>query len=225
MQASASSPSGPRSAKGRLFSHPVLELLTRSSPGVIWAMYIPIIVGLPLWAAWKGWLPWPAVVGFFALGVGSWSITEYLLHRWVFHHVSDHPAWQRFHYLMHGFHHEYPRDSDHLFMPPLPSLVLAGAFFSLFWGMCTLLGVQAGVWGFFPGFMGGYLAYSSLHYAMHTIPNPPKALRPLWRHHHLHHASSPERAFGVSSRVWDRVFGTLPSLPVRKERASAPPSL
>jgi len=67
---------------------------------------------------------------------------------------------------------------------------------------------------FFPGFLFGYIVYGSMHFAIHTFP-PPRYLKALWRNHHLHHYKVPEKGFGVSSVLWDVVFGTVP----RKEEA------
>ncbi|NDC42453.1 MAG: fatty acid hydroxylase, partial [Chitinophagia bacterium] len=105
-------------------------------------------------------------------------------------------------YTMHGVHHEYPR--DRLFMPPLPSILLASV---LFYGMQLPLGRFA--YAFFPGFLLGYLAYGSMHYAIHAFA-PPRWLKALWRNHHLHHYKHPDKGFGVSSVLWDIVFGTVP---------------
>ncbi len=195
----------PAGKKGRLFENPVLEALTYSSPWIIWGMYAPVIGFSLYYSATTLGLSVAAVLGLFAAGFVIWTLAEYLLHRYVFHWVNENPTVQRFHYLAHGFHHDYPRDTDHLFMPPLPSIILASAFFGLFY-------LVLGNWAvaFWAGYMLGYLSYASMHYAMHTVNVPPKFLRGLWKNHHLHHHKSPERGFGVSSPMWDHVFGTVP---------------
>ncbi|KAG4078439.1 hypothetical protein HA402_000414 [Bradysia odoriphaga] len=105
---------------------------------------------------------------------------------------------------MHGNHHEYPRDRQRLFMPPVPSLIISSFLFTVFY-----LLMQQAAWAFFPGFISGYLLYGSMHYAIHAWAPPFKWLKPLWRNHHLHHYKDEERGFGVSSTLWDRVFGTM----------------
>ena len=126
------------------------------------------------------------------------------MHRFVFHFVSDHPSLRKIIYLLHGNHHEYPRDKQRLFMPPVPSLILASLIFGV---QYLLIGYAA--FPFFPGFLLGYLVYGSLHYAIHAWNPPFRFMKPLWRNHHLHHYKSEEKGFGVSSSLWDRVFGTL----------------
>jgi len=192
--------------RARLFQNPFLELLTLSSPYVIWGMYIPIVSGLLYYSVARLGLSVGATAGTFGVALFVWTLAEYLLHRFVFHWVDERPWVQRFHYLVHGVHHEYPSDPHHLFMPPVPSLVLASLFGGLFYLTLGRYGIP-----FLAGFIVGYLLYSTTHYLMHRIKNPPTPwLKKLWRHHHLHHFKSPDRAFGVSSPLWDWVFGTLP---------------
>ncbi|MGQ9864610.1 MAG: sterol desaturase family protein [Bacteroidia bacterium] len=191
--------------KVRLFENPILEALTYSSPYVIWGMYLPTIVGLVYYSVVHLQVEVGTVVGLYIAAMLSWSLAEYLLHRYVFHWADERPWVQKLVYYMHGVHHEYPSDAHHLFMPPLPSLVFALFFGLLFYGILGKYGFV-----FLAGFINGYLIYSTMHYLMHRVKNPPKPLRALWRYHHLHHFKTPDKAFGVSSSLWDWVFGTLP---------------
>src|SRR5690606_38794719 len=101
-------------------------------------------------------------------------------------------------------------DRMRLFMPPVPSIILAAAVFSSIWGLSVLLtGTGNYSFVFFPGCLLGYLLYVSAHYAIHAFP-PPRGLKALWRNHHLHHYKYPEKGFGVSSTFWDIVFRTVP---------------
>jgi sterol desaturase/sphingolipid hydroxylase (fatty acid hydroxylase superfamily) len=42
-------------------------------------------------------------------------------------------------------------------------------------------------------------------------------MKPLWRNHHLHHYKDQDRGFGVSTTIWDRIFGTMWDLKKEKE--------
>jgi sterol desaturase/sphingolipid hydroxylase (fatty acid hydroxylase superfamily) len=75
--------------------------------------------------------------------------------------------------------------------------------------MFSLFDLGVYTWAFFPGFFLGYLLYSFLHRATH-VAKPPKRFKNIWRHHSLHHYKYPDKAFGVSTSLWDRVFGTMP---------------
>ena len=59
------------------------------------------------------------------------DLFEYIAHRYIFHLISEKESMQKFAYIMHGNHHHYPKDKTRLFMPPVPSLIIAGALFGL----------------------------------------------------------------------------------------------
>jgi len=141
-----------------------------------------------------------------------WSFFEYIAHRFIFHMISDKPSLQRFAYTLHGNHHHYPRDRQRLFMPPVPSVILASAIF----GLMYLL-MRQYTFMFFPGFILGYLMYGTMHYAIHAWNPPFKWMKGLWRNHHLHHYKNEHHGFGVSSTIWDHVFGTMFDLKKEKE--------
>lgn len=144
-----------------------------------------------------------------AIGIGivwmifgylCWTLFEYLTHRFVFH--EDAYLNHKIRYLLHGIHHAKPHDT--LLIPfyiRIPLLILLfGAFYLLF-GSYTFL-----VYG---GFILGFTCYSILHYLIHTIPAP-KSLEKIWNHHLSHHYSTPDKAFGTTTLLWDRMFNTSP---------------
>jgi len=198
--------------QARLFSHPALEFLTKANPLFIWGMYLPVLIGGPVYATLTLNFTALRIVLLFLAGMFVWTLFEYLMHRFAFHYIAESPRAQKFIYIMHGNHHHYPRDKERLFMPPLPSLLLAVVIFSLLY---LLLRNNAFV--FFPGFVLGYLLYGSMHYAIHAWNPPFKWMKPLWRNHHLHHYKDEERGFGVSSTLWDHVFGTMFDLKKEKD--------
>jgi 4-hydroxysphinganine ceramide fatty acyl 2-hydroxylase len=190
--------------QGRLFQSEYLEMMTKTHPVVIYSLYIPVVIFLVYYAFTYRLMSIGLVILFFLGGMLAWSLMEYVLHRFIFHYVTENPKLQRVVYKLHGIHHEYPRDRERLFMPPVPSLVVATFFFSL---QYLIMGWN--VLAFFPGFLAGYLLYGSMHYAIHAF-TPPSFLKALWRNHHLHHYKYPEKGFGVSSVLWDHIFRTIP---------------
>ncbi|AHF16121.1 sterol desaturase family protein [Niabella soli] len=198
--------------QARLFKNDYLEMLTKTHPLVIWGMYIPVIAYMLYYSNDTNNYSWSAVFLFFFIGIFSWSFFEYLAHRFIFHWVSDNPAAQKISYVMHGNHHHYPRDRQRLFMPPVPSLIIASALLGVFY---LFMGSRALM--FFPGFMLGYLMYGTMHYAIHAWNPPFKWMKGLWRNHHLHHYKDEHKGFGVSSTIWDHVFGTMFDLKKEKE--------
>lgn len=102
-------------------------------------------------------------------------------------------------------------------MPPVPSLILAAVIFSVMFFLSKIFGTGEYVFAFFPGFMLGYLMYGTMHFAIHAWNPPFKWMKPLWRNHHLHHYKEDQKGFGVSSTLWDHVFGTMYDLQKEKE--------
>lgn len=186
-----------------------MEMMTKTHPLVIYSMYVPVIIFMLYYGHSYKNLPLLNEVLFFAGGALFWSLFEYLMHRHIFHMIVESPRARRFVYTMHGVHHEYPRDQERLFMPPVPSLIIASIIFYLMY-----LGLSWYALSFFPGFLFGYLLYGSMHFAIHAFA-PPKFLKALWRNHHLHHYKHPDKGFGVSSVLWDVIFRTVP----KKEEA------
>lgn len=203
--------------QARIFKNKYLEVLTKTHPLVIWGLYVPIMV----WMLYYSRTTLQAgvfnmILSFFT-GMLAWSLFEYVIHRYVFHFIAHSRRANRIVYVIHGNHHEYPRDRERLFMPPLPSLMIATALFSMSYGFAWLLGIPAAAFSFFPGFLLGYLMYGTMHYAIHAWNPPFKWMKPLWRNHHLHHYKNEEKGFGVSSTLWDHVFGTMFDLKKEKE--------
>jgi sterol desaturase/sphingolipid hydroxylase (fatty acid hydroxylase superfamily) len=189
--------------KVRIFKNPVLEALTKTSPLITIVVYSQVIL-LLLYLNFINEVSLKHTIIYFFAGVLTWTFMEYVLHRFLFHFESDTKAGKRIHYILHGVHHTYPRQKDKLFMPPVPGLLMAALFYVLF-GL--LLGTF--VHAFLPGLIAGYLCYVFIHYAIHTV-RPPKLFKKLWSHHFLHHHRFSDKCFGVSTPLWDFVFGTMP---------------
>lgn len=198
--------------QARLFQNQYLELLTKSHPLLIWGMYLPIIAYSFYLSIHSHGFSAASASGIFIIGFFSWTLFEYLMHRFAFHYTPKTERGKKIVYIFHGTHHHFPRDKQRLFMPPLPSIILASAIF----GLCYLL-MHNTAYAFFPGFLLGYLCYGSMHYAIHAGNPPFKWMKPLWRNHHLHHYKDEHRGFGVSSTFWDRIFGTMYDLEKEKE--------
>ncbi len=198
--------------QARLFKSDFLEALTKAHPLVIWGMYIPILTYIIYLAATKYNYSTSTILLVFFGGMFFWTLFEYIAHRFIFHWVPKTPGATKFVYTLHGNHHHYPRDRQRLFMPPLPSIIISSSLFGL-----TYLAIGSYAFMFFPGFLLGYLMYGTMHYAIHAWNPPFKWMKPLWRNHHLHHYKNEHNGYGVSSTLWDHVFGTMFDLKKEKE--------
>jgi dihydroceramide fatty acyl 2-hydroxylase len=187
-----------------MFQSPWLDRFTRVHPAVPVLIFLPAIVALFAFGAGRSGF-WNAV-GLFAGGYAVWTLTEYWLHRVVFHFEPEQGIGARLHWMIHGVHHDHPNDPLRLVMPPSASLPLALLFGGLFW---LVLGGQ---WfmPFLSGFLAGYLIYDMIHYHVHHHKPRTRVGRRLRELHMRHHFQDDERGFGVSAPYWDHVFGTPP---------------
>lgn len=184
-----------------LFENPWLDRLTHVHPITPLVLYLPVVGYFSYHGLTT--LPWYIFVGCFLGGMLLWTFAEYWIHRAIFHYEPKSAWGQRLHFLMHGVHHAYPRDSTRLVMPPVVSLPLAVLFYGLFrW----LFGAYHPA--VFAGFVLGYVIYDSIHYATHHLPMRGRIGRFLKAHHMRHHYVDEDRSFGISTPLWDWVFGT-----------------
>lgn len=187
----------------QLFKNPVMNSLSKVHFTVPLFVFIPII-SFFVYLAFKEGIGLIQFSGAFALGVAVWTITEYVLHRFVFHFHPTSDFGKRIIFIFHGVHHDYPRDRLRLVMPPSASIPLATLFFLLFSAFIS----KPFLYGFFPGFLLGYLIYDMMHYAMHHFNYKGGWFKKIKQHHMLHHYQDPEKGFGVSSALWDQVLHT-----------------
>lgn len=188
----------------QLFRNPVLEKLSRTHISVPLTIFAIYSVSLLYWSVSHTSLKAGSTIGLFVLGFVSFTLVEYLVHRYVYH-LSTHTPWRkRFQYKAHGVHHEFPKDKDRLAMPPLLSITVATILLLLF---RLVMGDFA--FAFLPGFLAGYAYYLSVHYVVHIYQPPRNFLRALWVNHSVHHYKDGDVVFGVSSPLWDYVFGTM----------------
>jgi sterol desaturase/sphingolipid hydroxylase (fatty acid hydroxylase superfamily) len=162
------------------------------------AFYGAAVVALAAYLLLAGPLVERLEIAAFALaGLGSWTIIEYALHRFVLHALQPFRGW-------HEAHHQRPTA---LICTPtilsatliatlvfLPALVLGNL-----WSACALtLGV-----------LSGYLAYSITHHATHNWRADSAWLKQRKRWHALHHHHIEQPGYyGVTSAFWDHVFGS-----------------
>ncbi len=192
----------PRKGSPKMFENPVLERLSRVHPATPLVLYVPLVCFL-LWKS-VGIMSAENILVFFLLGVFVWTLTEYSLHRFVFHFVPNSKLGRRLHFIIHGVHHMYPWDYSRLVMPPSVSLILAVIFWSI---SKVIFGDFA--YSFFAGMTTGYLIYDMTHYSVHRFKAPKnRFLRKIWQNHLKHHFTNPNARFGVSSPFWDIVFRT-----------------
>ncbi len=188
-----------------LFKNPVLEKLTRTHIAVPISIFVIFSVSLIGYAFTYSSLPAYLIGILFVSGFLIFTLIEYIVHRYVFHMEPDTEIKEKIQYNFHGVHHEYPKDKGRLAMPPIISIILAATLLYVFHYV-----IGQYTFAFLPGFVLGYVSYISVHYAVHAYPPPKNFLKILWINHSIHHYKDHNKAYGVSSPLWDFVFGTLP---------------
>ncbi len=188
-----------------LFHSRFLDFFSRIHPVIPAAIYFPVIAALVVLGARDGQGAGELVLLAIA-GLLLWTLTEYWLHRKLFHWDPDHPLGHRLHFIIHGVHHDHPNDRMRLVMPPAASIPLAALFFGLFW---LVFGLPT-AYPLFAGFLLGYLGYDYTHYYLHHFVPKSKLGKRLRAQHMRHHFQDHRYGFGVSTPLWDAVFRTLP---------------
>ena len=212
----AGRPRTPRSI--RLFENSILEAASRAHPVAPAVCFLPLLLWTVIHSL--GALGLRRCAPLFICGWVGFSLFEYFLHRFVFHGLLRGTPSGRRHvwgFVLHGYHHHFPNDPRRLVLPPLFSwpiaLLFAGAYL-LFLGPERAIPAMGGT-------LAGYLSLFSVHYYVHHARSARGPGRWLRRYHLRHHHQDANSRYGVTSPVWDVVFGTTGS--GSRSRATAQP--
>lgn len=135
-----------------------------------------------------------------AAGAASWTAAEYGLHRFAMHEMRGRGMAS----VEHLRHH-----ADVTYFSPMSKkLASAAATTAIAYPATALLAGRRWATAFSAGLIGTYFAYEVTHRRLHT--HPPRNRYGRWarRSHMYHHFGAPMRNFGVTTPIWDRVFGT-----------------
>jgi sterol desaturase/sphingolipid hydroxylase (fatty acid hydroxylase superfamily) len=142
------------------------------------------------------------IIALFA-GWFLWIAGEYHLHRFAMHHLKGRGLASREHLL----HHAHPDRTDPFtrFLGYLGVVVVGAAIGGL---IRLAAGPTIGI-GVAVGWTIGYLFYEMMHWRAHA--RPPRGRYDLWlrRHHFHHHFGHPMANHGVTTSLWDHVYGTF----------------
>jgi dihydroceramide fatty acyl 2-hydroxylase len=194
-----------------MFETAWLDKLSRVHPAVPVVIFVPaigILAGLALDAQ-----PVLTAIALMIGGYFFWSLTEYWIHRAIFHFEPEDGLGARFHWIIHGVHHDHPNDPLRLVMPPSVSVPLSALFCLGFW---AVLG-SPHWYAFGAGFLAGYLLYDMTHYYLHHHKPRTRFGRWMRELHMRHHFQDDTRGFGISAPYWDRAFGTYSSRRRRRD--------
>jgi len=188
----------------RMFKSDFMEAFSRVHFSVPLIIYVPVILIMLYLSIAIYSISAINIIGLYFGGILTWSLAEYLLHRFVFHYKAKSEFGKKIHFIFHGVHHDYPSDSKRLVMPPSVSIPLAAIFYFIF----RLIFGESMMMPFFAGFITGYLFYDISHYAIHHFNMHSKLWLAIKNHHMLHHYQDEYNGYGVSSPFWDVIFRT-----------------
>lgn len=189
----------------RIFKSPVLEAMTHVHPVIPLVMWTPFVLFLWHRSFTVDELSVTAFALWGSIGLVVWTLTEYVLHRYVFHWNPKHALGKRFVFLFHGLHHDDPNDPTRLVMPPVPAILIM----FLLWNFFALMVPNNAMAAFMSWFTVGYLCYDYIHYATHHFKMTSRVGRYLKKWHIQHHFRHEKARYGVSSPLWDYIFRTV----------------
>ncbi len=143
----------------------------------------------------------PSIALALLLGITTWSLLEYLLHRFLGHDARTRPN---------GFADEHIRHHSQgdYFAPAWKKLTVTVVVTALVAPPAVYLVGQAIGLAYTAGLVGFYVFYEVLHRLEHVHAGLGRYGRWARRHHFWHHFGDPSKNHGVTSPIWDLVFGT-----------------
>lgn len=188
-----------------VFENKWLDRLSRTHIAVPVGCFFVYAAGLLYYASIATDLSSLNLVGLFFGGWLFFTFAEYHIHKRFYHMDPKSERKKELAYKFHGIHHAYPKDKKRLAMPPVASVTIATVLLFIF-----ELVLDKYSFAFLAGFLVGYAMYLLVHYTVHIFRPPNNFLRTLWTFHAIHHYQNDKILFGVSSPLWDYVYGTLP---------------
>jgi hypothetical protein len=136
-----------------------------------------------------------------ALGAMTWSLAEHIIHQNLGHRFAHN---RNFFAQEHVRHHA----TTSYFAPTTKKLAAAVATSAVVWPLAAAAAGPTLGTAFTLGLMGAYGGYEVVHRIAHTHPPRTRYGRWLRRHHFHHHFHNPAVNHGVTSALWDHLFGT-----------------
>ena len=167
--------------------------------------YAGVVLCLGLLAARAGLLSLSAIP-LLAIGLFSWSLFEYVMHRFIFHYDAQSALGRKLLYHAHVSHHDNPAAKSRISASLIIGAPIGAAYWLLAW---AATGSWVAASWLFIGLAAGFFSYKWVHFQCHHRRSRLRLLRYLKHYHLLHHYKTPELRFGVTSPLFDLIFGTF----------------
>jgi sterol desaturase/sphingolipid hydroxylase (fatty acid hydroxylase superfamily) len=160
----------------------------------LYALAVPALAAYLSWAAPRSY--WLSASLWVLAGLLGWTLIEYVLHRFVLHGLQPFRAW-------HEAHHDRP-----MALICAPTLFSAALIVVLVFMPAWAIGGVLCACSITLGVLAGYLAYAITHHAAHHWRAASGWLVGRKRWHAQHHHVRGAGCYGVTSPLWDHVFGS-----------------
>jgi sterol desaturase/sphingolipid hydroxylase (fatty acid hydroxylase superfamily) len=148
---------------------------------------------------WEGWAARARISGvvdrlaIFLVGLLAWTFAEYVIHAWLSH------SFNTFAKPLHDVHHRDPHAvfAIRAWIPIVLTWLSGFALFGWTPGMV-----------FYTGMATGFTLYEIIHYRVHFALPSGRLETALRMRHLVHHFRGSAACFGVTSALWDLIFGT-----------------
>jgi sterol desaturase/sphingolipid hydroxylase (fatty acid hydroxylase superfamily) len=141
----------------------------------------------------------------FAAGLLLWTLIEYAIHGLLSHRLDTRVA------QLHAAHHH---DPHRVFT------IRAWRPLAILWPAAMLIGGWRPATALLTGALAGFVIYETIHYRIHFRVPRLRLERYLRTRHLLHHQRAPQGFFGVTSPLWDLIFGSESHRPTIAESAA-----
>lgn len=186
-------------------THPrLLKWFASKNPFFVFLKITPLIVAF-------GWMISPLEIKrsqgllFLLLGLFSWSLFEYVTHRWLYHHIYKNRKLRWFLEAFHLHHHHHLTDYRVL----NAGLLLIYPLALCFWLIVFLLTSNPEMASWFGlGMLAYYFFYENVHYFIHYKVFSRGYLKFIQKYHLHHHYKHWDKNFGNTLTFWDRLLGT-----------------
>src|SRR5215213_4090142 len=148
----------------------------------------------------------PAAAGLFVGGLLTWGLYEYVTHRWVLHREPKAEGFNLPGNLTHLRHHADPNSLQRLNVQLSESVPVCVVYFLLAW---ALAGSWQAATHLYTGLIAGYFFYEYLDYQAHHGTSRGRLTRYFRKYHLQHHHHDATVRFGVTSPLFDYLFGTF----------------
>jgi sterol desaturase/sphingolipid hydroxylase (fatty acid hydroxylase superfamily) len=184
------------------------------------AFYIVILTCLNVAAIKSGGIRFTQTVAFVSIGLLIWGLYEYAVHRWVLHHEPSENGFDLPGNRTHLKHHADPLSLERLSVQLSESVPVSVVYCLIAW---AVTGSWQAMTYLYTGLMAGYFFYEYLDFQAHHGMSRSRFVRYFRKYHLMHHHYDAKVRYGVTSPLFDYIFGTYHITKATKPRRIVQP--